>query len=212
MLLFILLLGAWTSDTQSRCSVYFGATWQNAFVFLFLCLPPKCRHSSRFCLLSLFLGFCIFMSVISSTHFKLCLEGIFISNWLQHIFIWMSFLQLKPPAVAGPRASSPHPAYAYFLFSLNISHSVCFTKISRCIISNTHKIQPPVCLWHWYLYIHLLLTKLYLRHPVLPLKSLLKPFKWFSHFQSLSTVIHLKYHCNTNFPQDYVTDYDSVLV
>lgn len=71
MLLFILLLETWTSDTQSRCSVYFGATWQNSFVFLFFCLTPKCRCLSRFCLLSWFLGFCIFLSVNASTPFKL---------------------------------------------------------------------------------------------------------------------------------------------
>lgn len=47
---------------------------------------------------------------------------------------------------------------------------------------------------------------------MLPFKWLLKPFNCFAHVQSLSTAIHLKYHCNTKFPKDRVTDHGIALI
>lgn len=110
MLLFILLLATWTSDTQSRCSVYFGATWQNSFVFLCLCLTPKCRCASRFCLLSLFLGFCIFLSVKASTPFKLLCPERMIS--------WAN----RPSPAPKKRKTKTIPKHLNFHFQLIVAH------------------------------------------------------------------------------------------
>lgn len=169
MHLFILLLRTWTSDTQSRCSVYFGATWQKSFVFLFLCLPPKCRRSSRFCLLSLFLDVCVFLWVDYSTHFKLLsLEGLisqsnlsppntpwessFPTHWGTSLFICLSGNSNHLP-VAVFRFSSSQFNVSLFSLLPEYKPHYFLTYISLFIIPDSHKIQPLVCLWHWYLYL-----------------------------------------------------------
>lgn len=171
MHLFILLLRTWTFDTQSRCSVYyFGATCQTSFVFLFLCLPPKCRGSSRFCLLSLFLDACVFLWVNYSTHFKLLsLEGMISqSNLSPQINTpwessfptpWGTSLFICP---SGNSSHLPVAVLGFSSFQLNVflfsflpeyKPHYFLTKISLFIIPDSHKIQPLVCLWHWYLYL-----------------------------------------------------------
>lgn len=71
---------------------------------------------------------------------------VFISSWLWDVCIQMSCQKLRPPACSRPRRFLFQTQFiSIFFFSLNTSHTICFTN-PPFITPDVHKSQPPWCL------------------------------------------------------------------
>lgn len=183
----------------------------------------------KICLLSLFLDLCIFLSVNSSMHLKLLFERddftvqpttpSITPKKTESSFQWTGgrlYLDVLMAIhtylhVADFSASSFQPSLSSCsLLPVYKPHYLLHQTLPLCRPRHSEDSATSMSLGHWYLN-SVFWWQNFLRPPMLPYKWLWKTFRWFSHFQSLSMAIYLKYHYNTKFPKAHVTEHGVAL-